>query len=339
LFSFTGKCPPWNLYYRVTITNAIELGLLDVINRTGDTELNAEQFVADCQARSGTEEIFQQTYMCNPVPGGAGIVDWSAIERCRSDYAIERVHLEGDQVLQQFGETSPSREAEREHLIEQFLRKHFSKILAAQAQYRLGFDVAANGKGHLSAFYIDQVKGVQLWLQALLTFHTEDWHFLGTVLHFFLKNLRSVQGAGDAGGLGQQICWEAAKQFSGRFLSVNFTSKKQDLGFALMNQLSAAEKCFPRGEPDIATDYFALRKTFVGSKWVFSEGRNTHNPASHCDIAWAGALASHAHTERRCEAGAAVVYEHGSVDSSDPNANFKRMILSDDPRIWQPWPY
>jgi len=242
-------------------------------------------------------------------------------------------------VLQQFGETSPSREAEREHLIEQFLRKHFSKILAAQAQYRLGFDVAASGKGHLSAFYIDHVKGVPLWLQALLTFHTEDWHFLGTVLRFFLKNLRRVQGAGDAGGLGQQICWEAAKQFSGRFLSVNFTSKKQDLGFALMNQLSAAEKCFPRGEPDIAADYLALRKTFVGNKWVFSEGRNTLNPASHCDIAWAGALASHAHTERRCEAGAAVVYEHGSVDSSDPNANFKRMILSDDPRIWTPWPY
>src|SRR6266446_7436 len=129
--------PPWNLYYRVTITNAIELGLLDVINRTGGTELNADQFVADCQARSGTEEIFQQTYMCNPVPGGAGIVDWSAIERCRSDYAIERV-----------------------------LRKHFAKILATHSQYRLGFDVAASGKGNLSAFYIDDVKGVQLWLQA-----------------------------------------------------------------------------------------------------------------------------------------------------------------------------
>src|SRR5258707_8929657 len=33
--------PPWKLYYRVTITNALQLGLLHVINRTGDTQLNA----------------------------------------------------------------------------------------------------------------------------------------------------------------------------------------------------------------------------------------------------------------------------------------------------------
>jgi len=140
-------------------------------------------------------------------------------------------------------------------------------------------------------------------------------------------------------GLGQQICWEAAKQYSGRFFSVNFTSKKQDLGFALMNQLSAAEKCFPRGEPDIAADYLALRKTFVGSKWVFSEGRNSYNPASHCDIAWAGALATHAHTERRCGVGAAVLLENGTIyygDGAPEQSDTARMILSDDPRIWTP---
>src|SRR5439155_13929958 len=35
--------PPWNLYYRVTILDAIELGLLDVINRTRDVQLNANE--------------------------------------------------------------------------------------------------------------------------------------------------------------------------------------------------------------------------------------------------------------------------------------------------------
>ena len=61
-----------------------------------------------------------------------------------------------------------------------------------------------------------------------------------------------------------------------------------------MNQLSVAEKRFPRNYQDIAADYFALRKTFHGSKWIFSEGSNTLNPASHCDIAWAGGLATEA---------------------------------------------
>ncbi len=61
-----------------------------------------------------------------------------------------------------------------------------------------------------------------------------------------------------------------------------------------MNQLSVAEKIFPRDEPDVAQDYFSLRKLFVGKTWKFTEGRNLLNPASHGDLAWAGALASHA---------------------------------------------
>ncbi|HWH70186.1 MAG TPA: hypothetical protein VNT26_12430 [Candidatus Sulfotelmatobacter sp.] len=65
---------------------------------------------------------------------------------------------------------------------------------------------------------------------------------------------------------------------------------------------------------DIAADYFALRKNFTANKWVFSEGRNACNPASHCDIAWAGALASYAHTQRRSSIGAAVLMGNGVFD-------------------------
>jgi hypothetical protein len=118
-------------------------------------------------------------------------------------------------------------------------------------------------------------------------------------------------------GLGRQICWEAAQQFSSRFLSMNFSSKKHDLGFSLMNQLSVAEKCFPGSEADIAADYFALRKVYTGTKWIFTESCNTLNPLSHCDIAWAGALATHAHTSRPASVGAAVLMEDGTVHHSD----------------------
>jgi len=62
----------------------------------------------------------------------------------------------------------------------------------------------------------------------------------------------------------------------------------------LMNQLSMAEKRSPRSEQDTASDCFALRKSFRGNKWVFSESTNTFNPASHCYIAWAGGLATEA---------------------------------------------
>src|SRR2546421_9535658 len=94
-------------------------------------------------------------------------------------------------------------------------------------------------------------------------------------------------------------------------------AKKQDLGFALMNQLSMAEKRFPRAEQDTAADFFALRKFYPGTGWLFTEGRNTFNPVSHCDIAWAVALATHARTERKACVGAAVAYESGWFDGKE----------------------
>src|SRR6185369_9927127 len=183
--------------------------------------------------------------------------------------------------------------------------------------FRLGFDVAASGAGDLGAIYIDEAKGDELWLRALFTCRTADWHFLKTVLFYFLRTLKPLKAAGDDTGLGRQICWEAAAQFGSTFSKVNFSSKKHDLGFALMNQLSMAQKRFPRSHPDIAADFFALRKTFNGTRWVFSEARNSLNPASHCDIAWAAALASHAHTQNTAQVGAAVVHDNGWFDGKE----------------------
>jgi phage FluMu gp28-like protein len=317
--------------------DAVELGLLDIINETRDANFTPEQFIADCQARSGSEEVYQQSYLCNPLgAASASIVEWSAIERCRADYPIERLHLENDQVLREFGEFNPSNQLAREQHIETFLRQNFPSLLTQHAtrnpelascseglspvtrhpsplnsqpstiNFRLGFDVAASGQGDLAVIYIDQAAGEDLWLRALFSCRTEDWHFLQTVLFQFMRRLRSAKAAGDSSGLGRQICWEAGRQFGSRFESVNFSSKKHDLGFALMNQLATVRKRFPRSDQDIAADYFALRKIHTGAKWVFTEGRNNLNLASHCDIAWAAALATFAHTNKKSEAWAMV---------------------------------
>jgi phage FluMu gp28-like protein len=319
---------PWNLYFKVTITDAIEQGLLTVINRTRDANLTPTQFLADCRARAGLEQIFQQSYMCNPVPGGASIVDWASIERCRSDYEIERVHLEAHDITRLFGDFTPHLQSSRQSRIEDYLHEKFPNLLSIENQkskiknstsnpkLRLGFDVAASGQGDLSVIYIDEARADDLWLRALLTCRTEDWDFIKTILSFFLEKLSCLQAAGDESGLGRQICWEAAKQYSYKFTKVNFGAKKQDLGFALMNQLSVAEKHIPKNQPDIAADFFALRKTFTGNKWVFTEGRNHSNPNSHCDIAWAAALATFAHTENDTFGiGAAVAHETGWSDA------------------------
>jgi len=351
---------PWNLYFRVTMPDAVELGLLDVINRTKGSHFTPEQFIADCQARSGSDEVYQQSYMCNPLGAtAASIVEWSAIERCREDYPIERVHLESDQVLRLFGQFDPNTQSNRELKIHSFLKEQFPNLFSEDSgssiknqnskfknpDLRLGFDVAASGQGDLAAIYIDEVERPVLRLRALFTTRTEDWNFLKTVLFFFLAKLPKLNAAGDESGLGRQICWEAASRFGSRFLKVNFASKKQELGFSLMNQLSVAEKRFPRSEQDIAADFFALRKFYTGTRWTFDEGRNTFNPASHCDIAWAGALATYAHTERKGGIGAAVILENGTIvtgeqlvaaQNGSEQDRVRAMLLSDDPRIWRP---
>ena len=330
----TRPSSPWNLYYRVTMPDAIELGLLDVINRARGTQLKPEQFLADCRARARQEEIYQQAYLCNPLGASTNhIVDWSAIERCRYDYDIIRLHLEHAQIIEQFGHFNPNREDRRENEISDLIHKTFlplfqgrprsssaSASASASPSFRLGFDVAASGQGDLAVIYIDERQDDELWLRGLFSCRTEDWHFLQTVLFKFLSELRSLKACGDASGLGRQICWDAAKRFSSRFTAVNFSSKKHDMGFALMNQLATAQKRFPRSEHDIAADFFALRRSYQGARWSFSEGRNMLNRSSHCDIAWAGALASHAHNENKCSAGGFVVYDHW-----------------DDARLWTPW--
>jgi phage FluMu gp28-like protein len=329
---------PWNLYYRVTIIDAIELGLLDVINRVHGTTTTRAEFLAGCQARAGLDEVFQQTYMCNPMGAATNhITEWSAIERCRYDYKIIRVHFENSQIVQQFGEFSPGNADRREQELTDFIHKKFLPLfqgvpLSQMAEgsrvkpsstpdtrhsapsFRLGFDVAASGQGDLAVIYIDERKGEELWLRALFTCRTEDWNFIKTVLFKFLRELRNVRAAGDESGLGRQICWEARQHFGGSFTAVNFSSKKHDLGFALMNQLATAQKRFPKTEQDIAADYFALRKSFQGNRWVFSESPNHLNSASHCDIAWAGALATHAHIKNHSSAGGAVIYDNGWSD-------------------------
>lgn len=284
-------------YYRVTMPDAIELGLVEKINATSGKQFTREGFLEDCKNRARLPEVFEQEYMCNPRGGTAAIVPWSAIIRCQKDYQIERLHLEEKQILEIFGAFTTGRQTSRQASIAGFLRSAFPKLFAGRMRHGLGFDVAASGQGDLASIYIDRKNGTALRCAGLFTCRTEDWDFLQTVLFTFMRQLTAVQACGDETGLGRQICWEATNHFPGQFRGVNFSSEKHDIGFTLMNQLTVAEKEFPRDQQDIGCDYFALRKTYAGKKWVFSEGRNTFNPNSHCDIAWSGGLSSIADKE------------------------------------------
>jgi len=281
-------------YYKVTMADAIQQGLVEKITAVSGKEFTREQFLEDCKNRARLPDVFEQEYMCNPRGGNSAIVPWASLQVCLEDYEIEREHLEAGHVSDLFGSFRPDRQAERERLIADYLGRMFQKLFAEPGRHMLGFDVAASGQGDLAAWYIDRVKNGASQLAALFTCRTDDWHFIKTVLFTFHRKIAGLKSAGDETGLGRQICWECATQFPGVFTAVNFSSDKHDMGFSLMLRLANAEKHWPREEKDITADYFALRKTYSGKRWVFSEGSNSFNPASHCDIAWASALADKA---------------------------------------------
>ncbi len=282
-------------HYKVTLEDAVyQFGLVEKINETRGTNYTREQFIEDAKTRARLPEIYQQAYMCNPSGSTSGIVSWPVICMNRRDYQIERLHLEDSQLKQLFGTFEPSGAFARERRIGEFIRSAFPRVFSEPQKYRLGFDVAASGEGDLAAIYVDRKESSAKRLDALFTCRTDDWHALRCVLWTFMRGLSAVQGCGDETGLGRQICWETAAQFPGQFEGINFSSKKSDLGIALMNELSVGEKGMPLDHDDIAQDFYSLRKLYQGNRWVFSAGRNNLNPDSHGDIAWAGALASHA---------------------------------------------
>lgn len=283
----------WN-YYRVTLLDAVEMGLVEVINRASGRAWTRAEFIEDCRRRARLPEVFEQEYLCQPRGSSAALVPWTVLEQNLEDAPIERLHLESREIAERFGAFATASAVGRTQAIEALIRQRFARLFASPARHALGFDVAASGAGDLAAICVDEREGDSLRLRALFTCRTEDWHFLKTALFAFLQHTPGVVAAGDETGLGRQICWEAAQAFGGRFLKVNFRSQKDALGFTLINQFTLGRKRLPRREPDVAADYFALRKTFQNGRWTFGEGANPLNAASHCDIAWAGALASHA---------------------------------------------
>lgn len=281
-------------HYRVTMEDAVELGLVERINQISGKNQTREQFIQDCKNRARLPEIYQQAYNCNPSGAASAIVPWASICQCRMERKIERVHLESTQITELFGDYDRATKEVRQRRITEFVLASFAKVFNNPQHYRLGFDVAASGQGDLAVIYIDRKEGGRSLLDALFSCRTSDWDFLQQVLVTFVGKLSALKGCGDETGLGRQICWQTSQDFAGRFEGVNFSSKKHDMGFTLMNQLTTAEKGFPLEHDDIAQDFYSLRKTFSAGRWHFSEGRNELNPNSHCDIAWAGALASHA---------------------------------------------
>lgn len=245
--------------------------------------------------------------MCNPQGGMDAIVPWPTILGNQQPYEIARAHASDDMVKKLFKPFGSSGEEARKTAIFQWMEQIFGELRSTRRRYRAGFDIAASGEGDLGCFYVGAKEAGQLKLRGLLTTRTEDWHFIESAGHWLMTQLSDIHMRGDETGLGRSTCWEFAARYPQRFAGLGFSKEKVNLGTLLMGRLAEMGMIMPDSivHQDIPADFFALRKVMQGGKVIFSEGPNEFNDASHCDIAWAGALACRAEADSGQAFGAA----------------------------------
>lgn len=266
----------------ITIYDVIEQGLVEKINERAGTNMTREEFLEDCRRRALTPAIFAERFECNPADSGSSIVPWSVIERCRDQF-IYRHHLGDAQIKEMFGLPDTSADF-RMRKMRDWMTSQYGALHRRKEKMRIGFDVAASGKGDLASFWIDAKTARGLEQRALLTTQTEDWDFLTAALMWFM-GLPDARGCGDATGLGRQITWTAEQRTGGRFVGVPWTRpSKSEMGSRLMNALTSGECRLASGHDDVAMDIFSTQKEVTGGVLTFEFGTNPLNGASHGDM-------------------------------------------------------
>lgn len=287
-------------FRKVDIYDAIEQGLVELINEVRGTEFTREQFLQDCRDDAVLPDIFALEYEIKKSNTLAPIVEWEVLKAAeKAGRQIERAHLSHADIERLFGRAEVRDRGSRRRAVEHWIEANFAKLLdrrqGGSRRFRLGFDVAASRKGDLASVWIEERRGAQTLHRALLTFRNEDWDVMQWCLEILMARIPGeVLGRGDETGLGKQICWNLSKLFHGRFEGVNFSSKKSDIGTALMARLASRGLTLSADHPDVTQDLYCIRKGIKENRVYFFESKNDLLPASHADIGWSAALAAYA---------------------------------------------
>jgi len=278
-----GRNSRWNIR-STDLYSALDQGLLDKINEVRRAETEAagqeytdatrENFIADTIALVGGQEAFEEECLLKPRKGGESAIKWIYIDAAKEDYDIVRVDM--------------TEESTRyESVLTDLASTHDSPV------YGLGYDVARTG--HLSSVWVNK-KEVDRWrLKALITMQGLKFGTQRGIVSTIMSAFPTMLGAGDKTGLGMQVCEELEDTFGdSRFVGVNFSSMKPELGTKLVRVYEDGRQILPAGSryEEIFYDLAGIRTESLPSNRVrFYESPNPINKKSHCDIAWSNALA------------------------------------------------
>jgi phage FluMu gp28-like protein len=286
-----GAASRWKIR-TTTLVDALDAGLLEKINEVRKLSLTREEFLADTIAAVGGQEAFEEECLCKPRSGTDQAVPWHRLDAARlSPYPFKRVHVEGDQSFDAIAALADA-------------------ILDCRQATRcaIGYDVARTG--HLSAIPLLAQFGKAWRVAALITTHKRKFSLQRAIVEGIMRACPRMVGAGDKTGLGMQICEELTEALGNtRFVGINFGQQKGALGTKLTQVFEDGRCAIPaeREHDDIAFDIAALQKASLPSgRAYFEETANPVNKLSHCDIAWAIALALFVGDEEKTNVGIAI---------------------------------
>jgi len=256
----------------ITLYDALDQGLLEKINSVTGAKMSREDFILDTVALVGGEDAFQEECLCKPRASGAQAIKWQYLDASKTTYPLLRKHLEGNETFD--------------------LPGWFAKLAAELrgcTKSALGYDVARTG--HLSAIPLMGLTDNKWRLLGLVTMHGRKFPLQRDMVAEMLRAVPNMVAAGDATGLGMQVCEELQDLFGEfRFAAVNFGASKRDIGTKMIKvfedgrfQLTDA-----REDEDIQFDLAGIQTDAgTGGLLRFVETKNPINDLSHCDIAWA----------------------------------------------------
>lgn len=246
--------------------------------------------LTDNQGRPCTIEAFrriyndeigwQREYLCQFTGDLEALVKWAQLENCSADdWHVQVLRVEGEA-----GWASG------------FFSGHPLHAKATRLEW--GWDVARTG--NLSALWGNAGGGfgARKPLMYLALMHKTSFALQRQIVTEAMEAAPRNVGCGDATGLGMDSNETLQTRYGQRWEPVTFTaSAKRDMASGLATSFDDGEAQLPsiRGEHKyIHTDLYALQCDRSGGQLKLAESPNPLLANSHCDLAWAGALARRA---------------------------------------------
>jgi len=255
-----------------TLLDALDDGLLDKINEVRGTSFSREDFIADTRAMVGSDAAYEEECLCKPQRSGESPIKWGYIDAAKTQYPLERKHLEGDESFS----------------VEKWAA-NMVLVLRAADRVAIGYDVARTG--HLSAVALNARFGNKWKLMGLITMHKRKFGLQRDVIAGLMTALPGAVAGGDSTGLGMQVCEELTDLFGpARFVGVNFGQLKPEIGTTMVRVFEDMRQELPaaREHEDIGFDLAGIKSEPLPSgRTRFYESPNPVEKLSHCDMAWA----------------------------------------------------